>query len=162
MNPGSHDWAKRFLMSPAWAFFSSPAADNFPFVFPPKCPLETGVSCLNSSGTNLVTNIEELMDATTDLEDGNSQFNSPSTEQREIFPSTGPWSTSLLNKAGKLKISKDDPSLRSSCRLKDRNKGFKESEKLSEPPLLRNKKASAPRGKKPVIKKKPKDGDDDN
>lgn len=42
-----------------------------------------------------------------------------------VSPSTGPWSAKLLQKAGKLNISEDDPSLRRSCRMKAQKKGFK-------------------------------------
>ncbi|KAF8654909.1 hypothetical protein HU200_061338 [Digitaria exilis] len=44
---------------------------------------------------------------------------------KEVEPSTGPWSTKLLQHAGKLKLFEDDPTLRRSCRKIADKKGCK-------------------------------------
>lgn len=130
MNPASYDWAKRFLTSPAWVFFSTPTASSYLFGLPPKCPAQEGVSCLMGSGMQLVTNLEETIDATADTDEDQDLLQA--THERgmdmdldKVSPSSGPWSASLLKQAGKLKITEEDPSLRRSCRMKAQNKGFK-------------------------------------
>lgn len=89
-------------------------------------------SCLSGNGEHLSSLVENLVNA--DFQDDVPQTEDapPSPESTEInldnvSPSTRPWAKSLLTRAGKLKISEDDPSLRRSSRQKALNKGFKHS-----------------------------------
>lgn len=125
MNPCSFDWAKKFLSSPAWAFFSSPKASNLSFSIPQKCPTQASSSCFVGNGQCLVNSIEEIVEAIADLEDDLSQQADSAQQMEEGSTPRVPWSTEILRKAGKLKISKADPTLRRSGRMKAHNKGFK-------------------------------------
>lgn len=67
LNPTSFEWAKKFLTSPAWAYFSSSQEYKFSFVLPPKCPSEASSSCLNGNGLRRITELEDLVEATEDV-----------------------------------------------------------------------------------------------
>lgn len=71
----------------------------------------------------------QRQDSETPDADIDTQFSSPNADSelspQNVSPSTGPWSKVLLSKAGKLKLSDDDPELRRSYRMKEQNKGFK-------------------------------------
>lgn len=207
------EWAKRFLSSPAWAFFSNPGPSDFHFQIPLKCPVLTSPFCLTTSANAALSLAEDLAnaDASDAQEFGdqcpatpsnqvtNSATLSPvnsSEHLKNISPSTGPWSQALLAKASKIKIFEDDPILRRSCRQKIYKKGYKASgckdkfciacdaepptispsiiknlgatfcnvdvETLSKVTQAKRKKAAGPVGKKPIIKKTSKDGDDND
>ncbi|KAF8652527.1 hypothetical protein HU200_062726 [Digitaria exilis] len=119
----------------------------------------------------MVSVLEDLAEATTDVEVGSDDLNEDAVileeEVRHISSSNGPWSTELLRKAGKLKLIDEDSGLRRSYRKKEQNKGFKgkgckEKEKFSEPALAKKKKpSSAPREKKKPVTKKKRNMEDD-
>ncbi|KAF8765330.1 hypothetical protein HU200_008706 [Digitaria exilis] len=136
LNPASFEWAKHFLTSPAWEYFTHASAEDFSFVLPAKCPSKTSPSCLAGNGEDTSAMVEAMVDATLDEEENEetevlleeqvhgNDIGSCETPQN-VSPSTRPWSKDLLTKAGKPKISENDPSLRRSCRQKGQNKGFK-------------------------------------
>lgn len=137
MNPASYEWAKSFLSSPAWAYFSNPGPSNFLFSLPNKCPVSKSATCLTSSADAASSLAEDMLTAqlendslitqpgtTTPISPQTTPSNS-SEQLKNISPSTGPWSKALLAKAGKLQLSEDDPSIRRSCRQKLQKKGFK-------------------------------------
>ncbi|KAF8720685.1 hypothetical protein HU200_023587 [Digitaria exilis] len=200
MNPGSFEWAKRFLLSSAWAYPSNPGPNDLQFEIPSKCPVDKSLSCMTSKGDVASALAEDLLEAEIQKESPVvDTFSSPPSETvnlANVSPSTGPWARSLLIKAGKLKVSEDDPALRRSCRQKSHKQGFKGKrcqdkqciachshpptisptiiknlgtsfckvgmEKLDKVAHLKRKKAHVPVGKKSVIKKKPKDSDNDD
>lgn len=96
---------------------------------PSKCPTEASPSCFPGSGQNYVNTLEQQVEATAEADDSDNHNNSEGTPGNEglqnISPSNGPWSVDLLRKAGKLKISDEDPDLRRSCHTKAKHKGFK-------------------------------------
>lgn len=141
MNPGSFDWAKKFLSSPAWAYFANPGPNDFAFHIPLKCPVTKSPSCLITSANTSLSIAEDLVNAVPlDKEEQDlatpsnnvTTAHSPPSESipdghvNNISPSTGPWSRALLAKAGKIHISEDDPGLRRSCRQKQYKRGYKD------------------------------------
>ncbi|CAN6288491.1 unnamed protein product [Urochloa humidicola] len=144
MNPGSFDWAKKFLESPAWEFFSSPQQGDVSFSFPPTCPSTTPFSCLSGKGNLASASVESLVESLgtdnphdithlpntseTPALEPSTPLSGKSLNHDDISPSNGPWSMALLTQAGKLKVFEDDPSLRRSCRQKDLKKGFRKTQ----------------------------------
>lgn len=133
MNPSSFQWAKQFLTSAAWEFFSPSAGTGLPFSFPAKCPSEASPSCLHGDGQQKIASIEEILEVSNEASDGEDipprsppipVENAQDIEAQRVSPSTGPWSAKLLQRAGKLQVTEDDPSLRRSCRMKAQKKGF--------------------------------------
>ncbi|KAF8659779.1 hypothetical protein HU200_058243 [Digitaria exilis] len=121
MNPGSFDWARIFLSSPAWDYFSSSSASQFPFTLPSKCLVKDSSSCFVGSGHELISSLEEMTEATADMEeDATKSFGTPSEEdvQYNVSPSNGPWSAELLRKAGKLPLIVEDSGICRSDRRK--------------------------------------------
>ncbi|KAF8690609.1 hypothetical protein HU200_040979 [Digitaria exilis] len=133
LNPSSFEWAKRFLNSPAWAFFSQPQTNDFAFALPSKCPATQSVSFLVEAGESSSALAEEIImlevqNENPTIEDDSAPHSPDSNTKgclKNVSPSTGPWSKSLLISAGKLKLSEEDPSIRRSCRQRKHNKGFK-------------------------------------
>lgn len=134
LNPSSFAWAKNFLSSPAWAYFSLTSGQGLTLSLPAKCPTETSPSCLQGGGVNMINSIEEQLEATGDIEGTlETQPQTPPPHSQELLkkpcdrvsPSTGPWSTKMLQQAGKLIIYEEDPSLWRSCRMLAQKKGFK-------------------------------------
>lgn len=126
MNPASHDWAKRFISSPAWAYFASPNPNDFPVTIPSKCPVATSPTCLVTNGDSSFSKAEEIvaselhkMDEKNKTPDS-SPVQSPASPSEvplhQVSPSIGPWAKSLLAKAGKVNLTENDPALRRSCR----------------------------------------------
>lgn len=64
LNPKSFDWAKRFLSSPAWAFFSNSTANSYSFTLHTKCPTKDILSCFDGSGQGLISSLEDMVDFT--------------------------------------------------------------------------------------------------
>lgn len=126
MNSSSFKWAKKFLESPAWSFFSPPGPGKVAFELPPRCPVKSSSTCFDGAGTRKIFVVEDFVDAAEDLAE-NLEGHTPisgsveETDTTHVSPSTGPWSVALLRKAGKMKVAEDDPQLRRSCRMKEQN-----------------------------------------
>nr|CAB3456454.1 unnamed protein product [Digitaria exilis] len=84
-------------------------------------------------GNEVITMVEDSFSAEFHAEDqplGDPEPSSPTTpssevDLRDVSPSTGPWAAALLAKAGKLKLSEEDPALRRSIRQKGQKKGYR-------------------------------------
>ena len=61
LNPGNFLWAKKFLESSAWDFFSSSLSDSRPFALPKYCPTSVKISCMKD-----VVEFEQYEDLLTD------------------------------------------------------------------------------------------------
>lgn len=123
LNPGSFDWAKSFLSSPAWAFFANASGSDFPFALPTSCPVKETTTCISGNGVHSILVVEDLvavdLSDEAQLPESDCGFPDVEVDTREISPSNGPWAKSLLINAGKLKLSEDDPALRRSVRRKE-------------------------------------------
>lgn len=58
LNPSSFEWAKSFLSSPTWAYFSPSDGSGISFALPAKCPSEASSSCLIGDGLQRIASIE--------------------------------------------------------------------------------------------------------
>lgn len=143
MNPCTFDWAKRFLTSPVWSSLQNiqTQGNEITFTLPQNCPVTTSPSCLQGSGADAISVVEEAMSAefqwdvtdnaedtelTASLPDATPIPSSPvDVNLDEVSPSTGPWAASLLARVGKLKLVEDDSLLRRSSRQKAQKKGFR-------------------------------------
>lgn len=133
MNPGTFEWAKKFLTSPVWATLATASSNTLSFSLPKACPVTSSPTCFIGQGNEVITMVEDSFSAEFHAEDqplGDPEPSSPTTpssevDLRDVSPSTGPWAAALLAKAGKLKLSEEDPALRRSIRQKGQKKGYR-------------------------------------
>ncbi|OEL23309.1 hypothetical protein BAE44_0015672, partial [Dichanthelium oligosanthes] len=159
LDPASFEWAKNFLNSSAWSFFTRANGDviSLPIHLPLKCPNPEQV-CRSTSAVNIATDAEQT-DASSSATPNKGLcshpvlFHSPDPvtpsitslkSSPTVSPSRGPWSKALLAQDGKLKITEKDAELRRSSRMKKINRCFKNASCLDksyigcsiEPPII--------------------------
>ncbi|CAN6334315.1 unnamed protein product [Urochloa humidicola] len=143
LNPLNFQWAKEFLSSPAVPWLDT-GAGMITFSLPQACPLKSPPTCAKvtemehspqDKGKVAVQEglpLDQIAGSSSTAPDiGATSPQTPLQETiKKVYSTPGPWSRSLLEKAGKLKAAEEgnilsDEDLRRSKRKAIQNKGFR-------------------------------------
>ena len=127
MNPANFEWAKKFLNSKAIQMFNNSLHSKIHISIPSSCPAPSVSSCMvKNISLDHYDDLVEHLDMDPNCIDTAPEKIGTETEDLNLkehttdLPHSGTWSSSVMDQAGKLILSDNNPDLRRSLRVKEK------------------------------------------